>query len=67
MESINDERFQRSPSALAKGVVTQLTGAALFGTDFLVGERVGSPTMEVIWTVWIKGQTDSKIYYFEKV
>lgn len=23
--------------------------------DFMAGERGGSPTMEVIWTVWIKG------------
>lgn len=28
--------------------------------DFLNGERGGSPTMEVIWTVWIKGNTECK-------
>lgn len=28
--------------------------------DFLNGERGGSPTMEVIWTVWIKGNSECK-------
>lgn len=28
--------------------------------DFLAGEKGGSPTMEVHWTVWIKGNTGSK-------
>lgn len=28
--------------------------------DFLGGEKGGSPTMEVHWTVWIKGNTGSK-------
>lgn len=28
--------------------------------DFMNGERGGAPTMEVIWTVWIKGNTNSQ-------
>ena len=28
--------------------------------DFMGGERGGAPTMEVLWTVWIKGQTDTR-------
>lgn len=28
--------------------------------DFMNGERGGAPTMEVQWTVWIKGQTDTR-------
>ena len=28
--------------------------------DFMGGERGGAPTMEVHWTVWQRGQTDTK-------
>lgn len=28
--------------------------------DFMGGERGGSPTMEVHWTVWMNGDTDTK-------
>jgi hypothetical protein len=28
--------------------------------DFTGGERGGAPTMEVAWTVWIQGQTDTR-------
>lgn len=28
--------------------------------DFLGGEKGGAPTMEVHWTVWIRGQTDTR-------
>jgi len=28
--------------------------------DFLAGERGGAPTMEMQWSVWIKGQTDTR-------
>ena len=28
--------------------------------DFRGGELGGSPTMEVLWTVWIEGQTDTR-------
>ena len=28
--------------------------------DFMGGERGGAPTMEVHWTVWIEGDTDTK-------
>lgn len=28
--------------------------------DFMGGERGGTPTMEVHWTVWRRGQTDTK-------
>lgn len=28
--------------------------------DFLCGERGGAPTMEVLWTVWVSGDTDTK-------
>ena len=28
--------------------------------DFMGGERGGAPTMEVHWTVWIDGNTDTK-------
>ena len=28
--------------------------------DFMGGERGGAPTMEVLWTVWITGNTDTK-------
>lgn len=34
--------------------------------DFLNGERGGSPTMEVIWTVWLKGQTDTRYRVLNK-
>lgn len=28
--------------------------------DFMAGERGGAPTMEVIWTVWKRGETDTR-------
>lgn len=28
--------------------------------DFMNGERGGAPTMEVLWTVWEKGKTDTR-------
>lgn len=28
--------------------------------DFMGGERGGSPTMEVCWTVWLRGETDTR-------
>ena len=28
--------------------------------DFMFGERGGAPTMDVLWTVWIKGQHTAK-------
>lgn len=28
--------------------------------DFLFGEKGGGPTMDVLWTVWIRGQTDTR-------
>lgn len=28
--------------------------------DFLFGEKGGAPTMEVLWTVWVKGKTDTR-------
>jgi hypothetical protein len=28
--------------------------------DFMGGERGGAPTMEVLWTVWIKGESDTR-------
>jgi len=34
--------------------------------DFMNGERGGSPTMEVHWTVWIKGNTDCKYIPLQK-
>jgi hypothetical protein len=34
--------------------------------DFLFGEKGGSPTMEVLWTVWIKGQTDTRYRILNK-
>jgi type I restriction-modification system DNA methylase subunit len=34
--------------------------------DFMNGESGGSPTMEVIWTVWIKGNTDAKYIPLKK-
>lgn len=34
--------------------------------DFMNGERGGSPTMEVIWTVWIKGDPKSKYIPLQK-
>ena len=34
--------------------------------DFLNGERGGSPTMEVIWTVWIEGIKDCKYIPLQK-
>jgi hypothetical protein len=34
--------------------------------DFMGGERGGAPTMECLWTVWIKGQTDTKFGLLKK-
>ena len=34
--------------------------------DFLNGARGGAPTMECIWTVWIKGITDARYMILEK-
>jgi len=34
--------------------------------DFMTGERGGSPTMEVLWTVWVDGQTDTKYRLLSK-
>jgi len=34
--------------------------------DFMGGERGGAPTMEVHWTVWIRGQTDTRFRLLEK-
>jgi len=34
--------------------------------DFMNGERGGSPTMEVLWTVWIKGNNDCRYIPLEK-
>ena len=28
--------------------------------DFMDGERGGAPTMDVLWTVWIRGETDTR-------
>lgn len=34
--------------------------------DFCFGDRGGAPTMECIWTVWIKGQTDTRYRILRK-
>lgn len=34
--------------------------------DFLNGERGGAPTMECLWTVWIRGKTDTRYRILEK-
>ena len=34
--------------------------------DFMNGERGGSPTMDVAWTVWIKGNTDTRYRVLSK-
>lgn len=34
--------------------------------DFLNGKRGGAPTMECLWTVWVKGQSDTKYRILEK-
>lgn len=34
--------------------------------DFLNGERGGSPTMEVAWSVWIAGNTDTRYRVLDK-
>jgi hypothetical protein len=34
--------------------------------DFMGGERGGAPTMEVHWTVWIAGQTDTRYRLLER-
>jgi len=34
--------------------------------DFLAGERGGAPTMEVLWTVWVRGQTDTRYRVLKK-
>lgn len=34
--------------------------------DFMGGERGGAPTMEVHWTVWIDGDTDTKYRLLER-
>ena len=34
--------------------------------DFLFGEKGGAPTMEVLWTVWIKGETDTRYRILHK-
>ena len=34
--------------------------------DFRAGELRGSPTMEVAWSVWIKGNTDTRYRILEK-
>lgn len=34
--------------------------------DFLAGERGGAPTMDVIWTVWIRGQQDTRYRILSK-
>lgn len=34
--------------------------------DFLFGERGGQPTMEMIWTVWNKGYTDTRYRILQK-
>ena len=34
--------------------------------DFMGGASGGAPTMEVHWTVWIKGQTDTRMRLLEK-
>ena len=46
------ELFKQNPPAY----VLALT----WRPDFMGGERGGSPTMEVHWTVWINGDTDTK-------
>jgi hypothetical protein len=34
--------------------------------DFMNGERGGAPTMEVLWTVWIRGVTDTRYRLLHK-
>ncbi len=34
--------------------------------DFMGGERGGSPTMEVHWTVWERGQTDTRMRLLDR-
>ena len=34
--------------------------------DFLSGERGGQPTMEVIWTLWVRGIDDTRYKILEK-
>lgn len=34
--------------------------------DFMFGERGGAPTMEVLWTVWMKGSTRTEYDLLEK-
>jgi hypothetical protein len=34
--------------------------------DFLNGEKGGAPTMEIVWTVWIEGQTDTRYRLLKK-
>jgi len=34
--------------------------------DFLFGERGGAPTMEVLWTVWIRGEDDTRYRILKK-
>lgn len=34
--------------------------------DFLFGAKGGAPTMEVLWTVWIRGQSDTRYRILEK-
>jgi hypothetical protein len=34
--------------------------------DFMSGERGGAPTMEVHWTVWRRGQTDTRYRLLER-
>jgi len=34
--------------------------------DFMNGERGGAPTMDVLWTVWIEGTTDTRYRLLEK-
>lgn len=35
--------------------------------DFMAGERGGAPTMDVHWTVWLAGDTDTKYRLLEKL
>ena len=35
--------------------------------DFMGGERGGAPTMEVHWTVWVRGDTDTKYRLLSRV
>jgi hypothetical protein len=34
--------------------------------DFMFGKRGGSPTMECLWTVWMKGQFDTRYSLLHK-